>query len=158
APLDRRNALNFAVRGAVRVLDLLPAPSAAIAKNDHASECAGHDGGSTAVSARHSRGAAEAEKSDHGHYAAQSGHRRHAAGRGASAFYAGHARNAARGPGPLGLPATGIGVSHDPRSVAREKAVKRYEESLSRRKNGAGRVAERRHVDLCRGLRPLRYS
>ena len=73
ASLDSRHALNFAVRGTFRVLDLLPAPRAAVAENDHASECGDHDG-STAAPAGRSCGAAEAKKSGHGHYAAQSGH------------------------------------------------------------------------------------
>src|SRR4029078_1689417 len=44
APLDKRYALNFSVRGTFRVLDLFPAPRAAVAENDHAPECADHDG------------------------------------------------------------------------------------------------------------------
>jgi hypothetical protein len=62
--LDSRHALNFAVRGTFRVLDLLPASRATAAKNDHASECGDHDGSPAAASGR-SRGAAEAKKSGH---------------------------------------------------------------------------------------------
>ena len=67
-PLDGRHALNFAVRGAVRVLDLLPAPRAAVAENDLAAECADYDGRAAAAT-RCPRGAAEAKKSGNGHYA-----------------------------------------------------------------------------------------
>ena len=74
APLDRRHALNITVRGAFRVLDLLPTPRTVVPENDHASECVDHDRRTDVAPAGRSCGAAEAEKSGHGHYAAQPGH------------------------------------------------------------------------------------
>jgi hypothetical protein len=117
APLDRRHLVSLAVRGAVRVLDLLSAPRTA-AENDYTPECADQHGGAGAGRTCRPGSAAKAAQSGYRYHPAQPGHRRLTACRACisstssargSVASAGrsvaNARGSARCPGSLGLQA-----------------------------------------------------
>ena len=119
------SAVSFAVRGTVRVLDLLPAPRAGAAGDQFAGYH--HHYGSGAVCARCSGSAAKAAQSGHRYYPAQPGHRRHApGGTGCSARGSCNSTRRAgafaRSPGALGLQATvRMMFSQDVKSIAGEE-------------------------------------
>lgn len=119
APMDGHHAFYLAVRGAVRVLDLLPAPRTGTAGN-HIAGRGNNDCCARTGRASRSGGVAKAAQPSHRHYPAKSGYRRHATRATGdttrNACYAAcGTRAGARGsrrspPGAVGLQAAFIGV------------------------------------------------